>query len=496
MGTWDKPGWFLALCVVGLAHGETALAIEWQVAPQVDVAETYSDNITLAPDTAIASEDYVTQIAPSIAVKGKGSRLTLDSRYTLQNLYYAKDSDRNQSHNQFHLATDAELIDQFFYLSASAQIVQQQLTAGGVVADNLNVNSGRGDVVTTRIEPRIKRRLGKFVEFDLSYSEGRINYDSDSIADGRLEETKLLLGRSQDSTKLDWQLRYSQSEQWVTDTLSVERQQSAATFRYPAFDSVSLVANGGREEGRISNSRNYQEGAYWSAGLRWDPSPHFSLEAASGDKDQQARLSWIPSIRTSVNVSYLNRDVGVRVSDIWTATFQHTTRRTRWLFTRFKEITNDATLAIVDVNGDLIRGESYLRIISYFGITEESFARTSSEGSVMYGARRNDFSLGINSEQRDYQLSGRQSQLHGGYLGWGFKLSAKASSDLKYRVDRSTGNSGGNDIETVSLAWSLKRSFGKQISAGLEMRTIEIDGGVANVNRSENRLSANARVIF
>ena len=496
MEMWNKPGWFLVWCITGGVVCGPALAVEWQVTPQVDVAETYSDNITLAPDTAIASEDYVTQIAPSIAIKGKGNRLTLDSRYTLQSFYYAKDADRNQSHNQFYLMTDAELIDEFFYLSASAQVVQQQLTAGGVVADNLNVNSGRGDVVTTRIEPRVKRRLGKFAEFDLSYSEGRIHYGSGSIADARLEETKLLLGRSQDSTKLDWQLRYSQSEQWVTDRLSVERQQSAATFRYPVFDHVSMIANGGREEGRVSSSRSYQDGTYWSAGLRWTPSPHFSLEAASGDKDQQAQLLWIPGIRTTLNVTYLNRDVGVRASDVWTATFQHSTRRMRWLFTRSKEITNDATLAIVDINGDLIRGESYVRILNYFGITEESFTRTSSVGSVMYTARRNDFSLGINSEQRDYQLSGRQAQLQGSYVGWGFKLSAKASSDLRYSVDRSTGNSGGNDLETVSLAWSLKRSFGKQVSAGLEMRTTDIDGGVANLNRSENRLSANARVIF
>lgn len=496
MGMNHKPGRVLLLCGVALGSCGSASAIEWQVTPQVDVAETYSDNIALVADTAVASDDYITQIAPSVAVKGKGRRVALDSSYRLQSLYYAKDADRNQQHNQFHLATNAELVDQLFYLSADAQVLQQQLSPGGVVADNLNVNSGRGDVVTTRIEPSIRRRLGKFAEVDLSYSEGRINYDSDTLTDARLQESKFFLGRGQNSTKLDWQLRYSQSEQWLTELLSVERQQSAAIFRYPLSDHLSLVANGGREEGRISSARSYQNGAYWSIGARWVPSSYFSLGAASGDKDQQVQLSWTPGPRTSLSASYMNREVGVRASNTWTAALQHTTRRTRWVLTRTKEITNDATLIIADTNGDLIRGETYLRIISYLGITEESFTRTISVGGVTYSARRNDFSVGFNSEQRDYELSGRQARLQGGYVGWGLKLSARASSDLRYTVDSATGSSGGNDIDTTSLTWSLKRSFGKQVSAGIEMRTTEIDGGAANLSRSENRLSANARVVF
>ncbi len=491
-----KPGQVLLLCGLCLIDLGNAFAVEWQITPQVEVAETYSDNITLAPDTAVVSNDYITQITPGIEVKGTGRRLTLDSSYTLQSLYYAKNSERNQTYNQLHLAANAELIDEFFYLSADGRLSQQLLSPGASVADNLNINSGRGDVVTTRIQPSIKHRLGKFAEFDLSYSEGRVNYGSAAIADARLQETKFFLGRAEDSTKLDWLLSYSQSQQWATETLSVEREQSAAVLRYPLFDHFSVIANGGKEEGRINSLQNYQSGSYWSAGANWRPSAHFLLEAASGDKDQQARLLWNPGVRTSLSIIYLNRDVGVRASNTWTGTLQHSTRRTRWILTHVKEITSDAALAFVYPNGDTIRGEVYQRIIALLGITEQSFTRSNSVGSVTYSARKNDFSLGVSGEQRDYALSGRQAQLHGGYIGWHLRLSPGASSDVRYAVDRASGNSTINDVETVSLVWSLKRSLGKGITTGLEMRTTEMNGGAANVKRSENRLSANARVIF
>lgn len=496
------------LCGLWMASSGVSHAAEWRITPQVDLTETYSDNITLASDAAVASDDYITQVAPSIAIKGDGNRLKLDSSYRLQSLYYANSSKRNQTHNQLQLGANAELVEDLFYLSADGRLSQQLLTPGiGGAADNLNLDSGRGDVVTTQIQPRLKHRLGNYVEFDLSYSEGRVNYAGDVIADARLQDRKFSLERSGGPAKLDWQLNHSQSRQWAKEVLRSEREQSAASAQYAVFDRVSLIANGGKEDGQISSSRSYKGGTYWSAGLIWRLTPRLSLEAASGDNDRQGRLQWAPSARTSLSASYLDREVGVRARNAKTGTFNHSTRRTRWTLSYVEEITSNAVLAVVGSESVIMLDKSGEPIFDEFGdveitqarqlgIVDEHFRRERSQGSFTFSARRNDITLGINSEQRHYELTDRQAQLHGGFLGWRLKLSARANSNVKYTVDRSNDSNFTNEIETATLTWSLRRSLGKRVSTGIELRATDVDGGVPNLSRSENRISANARVVF
>lgn len=502
------PRLILLLCGLGLACINNSYAADWQIKPQVDIVETYSDNISLASDAATASDDYITQLSPAISIIGNGNRLKFDSSYTLQNLFYANSSSQNKSHNQLRLKADTELIEDLFYLSVDSQVFQQLLAPGnGLVTDNINIGSGRGDVMTSHVQPRLKRTLGKEIEFDLSYTEGRVNYDSETITDVRLHDTKLILDRSNTSAKLDWQLSYNQSRQWGAGALTSEREQSAVMMSYATFENVSLIANGGKEDGQIISSKSYKSGTYWSVGLMWRLSPRLSVEAAKGDNDQQASLTWAPSARTTLSAKYIDREVGVHASNSWSGIFKHLTRRTLWALSYVEEITSDARLAIVgnqtvaltdkdgapvfDDFGRLVVAQSY-----QLGIVDESYRRESGQANFTYSARKNDLSIGANSEQRYYELTNRQAQLHSGFIGWRLKLTARSTSDVKYSLNRSSGNSASADAETKTLMWALKRMLGKHITTGLELRATEVDGGTASLSRSENRISANVRVIF
>lgn len=504
-----KPGLALLLFGAGGVYCNVILAADWDIKPALNISETYSDNIAVGTGTGAASNDFVTQISPAIAVKGDGNRLKLDSSYSLQNIVYANNSSHNRTYNQWKLGADAELIEEFFYLSVDGQRSQRLLTPGlGVASDNLNINSGRQDVVTSRIEPSIKRRLGKYVELDLSYAEGAVNYDSNLVGDARLQDKKFSLGRSREPSKFDWQVNYSQSRQWAGELLRSEREKSAVTLNYNLFDHFSLIANGGKEEGQISGSlQNYRPGSYWSAGLMWRPSPHFSIRGASGDRDTQGNLLWAPNARTSLSATYLDREVGVQASNTWTATLNHNTRRTRWLVSHRETITSSPVLAIVghrdlvafDKKGEPIRDEFDIILIyqeALFGVVDAQFLRKSNQGSFTYVSRKNDLSLGVNSEQRRYEQTNRQAQVRGGFLGWRLRLSARTTSDVKYSVNKITDDSLVSETGTKSLTWSLSRALGRRITTGVELRKIEVDGATANLSRSENRLSANARVVF
>lgn len=511
----------MALLFAALAGSAApTLAADWRLEPSVKVAATYSDNISLVSDAQEATDEYVTQISPSLSITGSGNRVRLNSSYTLQNLFYAEHSENNRSRNQLHLTADAELLEDFLYLSAYGQVSQQLLTPdNGAVADNLNIGSGREDVVTSRIQPSIRRHLGRFAELDLSYAEGRVNYDGDTVPDGRTETTDFSLKQGPAAGKLDWLMSYNQSRQWSGAELTSDTERSAAVLAYPLFNRLSLTVNGGREEGWIKSAQKFRSGSYWSAGLRWRPTPRLMLAAAQGDRDRQASVNWSPSPRTLLNVSYLDREVGVRARNALSGSFSHSTRRVRWGLTYVEEITTDQVQAITGLsepmlirypNGVLVTdpatGKVVLGRLPLYGVVDEHYRRERGGATVLLNGRRNSLNFGIYKELRHYQLSGREARVRGGSAGWQFRVSPRAKADLTYTQERGNGSAGtgfgsnanivAGEIERRSLSWDFERNLGKRTSAGLELRTTEVDGETAAQSRSENRITANAKMVF
>lgn len=487
------------------------LAEEWRFTPQLNLSQIYSDNITLAPDSAKAKDDFVTQISPKISLAGEGRRVKLDSSYTLQSLYYANNYSGMKTYHQLQLGGNAELIEDLFYLSARSRVSQQSLSAGqGIGASNLNLNSGRGNLTTSNIEPSLRHRLGKFAKFDLTHGEGWVSYGGGSVSNSRLQNTKFSLSRWH-PLKLDWQLDYGRSRQWTKDVLKSDREYSAATIRYALFKHASLVVNGGRENGYIVNStQSYKAGSYWSAGLRWQPSQRITFDVASGNNDQQASLMWAPNRRTSLNASYIDRAVGVHARSSRIVKFRRSTRRVEWGFNHVKEI-GSYTRTLVGLNskldfnadGELVYdqyGVPQLIQEQVFGVIVEQYQRDSTQGSFTYKARRNEIGLSIHSEQRHYETTGRRTQLHGGNVTWKLKLSARSRSELIYNINKmnmnQTSSSTVRETDYSSLSLRLEHSIGRRTTAGTYLRTTEVNRGLATNSHSENRISAYAKVIF
>lgn len=79
--------------------GQAAMAGEWRFNTYLDLAEVYTDNVSLAPAGAEESE-FITQISPGVSLNGQSGRAKLDLNYRLQNLIYGHDVTRNNSNHQ------------------------------------------------------------------------------------------------------------------------------------------------------------------------------------------------------------------------------------------------------------------------------------------------------------------------------------------------------------------------------------------------------------
>src|SRR5437868_3940858 len=88
---------------VAIAHAPAALAAEWRVTPRLELRETYSDNIGLAPAGSEQS-DFVTEVAPGIGVTATGPRLKLRANYLMRNLFYARETSGRTTQHQLDAA--------------------------------------------------------------------------------------------------------------------------------------------------------------------------------------------------------------------------------------------------------------------------------------------------------------------------------------------------------------------------------------------------------
>ncbi|HHJ80123.1 MAG TPA: TIGR03016 family PEP-CTERM system-associated outer membrane protein, partial [Candidatus Tenderia electrophaga] len=146
-----------------------AQSADWDSTAKLALSEVYSDNIRLS--VADEESDSITTITPGFSLKGQGARLKLGIDYSMQNLFYAQNSDQNRIYHQLQASEQSELIKDLFYFDATASVSQRLSNpAASFARDNLNLTNNRGDVVTWQVEPYLKPNLGAYVSAELRYS--------------------------------------------------------------------------------------------------------------------------------------------------------------------------------------------------------------------------------------------------------------------------------------------------------------------------------------
>ncbi len=486
-------------CVLTLPLG-AAFAGEWRITPAVSVHETYSDNITLASDTSAEEEDYVSEVRPSIEVQGRGRRLDLAGRYSLQNLYYSKDASRNQTTNQLRFDAQSELLEDWFFLDLGAGIDQRFTSnAKANASDGLTPNSGRDDVVTTSVSPSVRHSFARSVELDATVVHQETHYENPSIRDVEIEKGAVSLAKGAGFNRFSWAFNHLLDKEYAEDVLRSERKATEGSVYYRLLERVSIVVNGGKEEGRLVGTDSFRDGSYWSAGLLWEPTPRFSIKLSSGDEDKQATFNWAPTSRTLLNASYVNRDVGLRPGTEWRIGFNHKTRRTSWQLSHSESITSDAKIdqivdeieqVLVDANNNGLTMSS-LSQLSALG--NEAFRRQYSLGGFSIESQKNSVGIMLSRDQRDYLLSSRLSDSHIGTLNWTHYFSKRTYSYINYFLETKK-DTRVPDQETAQLAVGLTRGIGRRSSAGAEYRHATYDEQNVNKDYEENRVSVNFKI--
>lgn len=481
-------------------------AVDWKLTPHLAVSETYSDNIGLAPHGQERS-DWVTQIMPGFSLYRDSARLKLNVNYGLQALFYASESDRNTVNHVLDAKGNAELVENLFFLDATAGMSQQNISLlGPQSADNLSLAGNRTDVRTLSLSPYLRKNFGVAATGEARYTHEVVDAgDQDSKADRVL--LKLASGPS--FGRLGWGLNYAKEKTDFSNFPDVEREVVSGTLSYLLRPNLSLIGTAGREENTYVFTGSAPEGSFWSAGFSWAPTPRTDIGASVGRRffgsthalnfnHRQQRAVW--------NLSY-TQDIVTSQSQLFALSVADSPAFTA-LYRQYETIIPDPVARRQFATGVLGTASRVFNPLNF--LTQQTFLEKKLLATLALNGAKNTVVLSLFDQIRDAETigavtsplggfdfanSGRVEQ-RGGSLFWSYRVAPRTSSNVSVGYSRNTFSDIDREDRDKFFKIGLTRQMDTRLAASLDFRRLQRDSSQSGSDYRENAIIASVNMIF
>jgi len=263
-----------------------AWAAKWEIVPALSVRETYTDNLSLAPD-AVKQGRWVTQVTPGISIAATGARLRFNATYAPEVTYYTRGQEDNQVYQRLNATGNAELAKQLLFVDAGADVNQYNVSLQGpLTTSNINTTGNRTTVETFFVSPYLRRDFGSDVKAEARFTYTVVNSnDSSALSNSVADRINLRLASGPAYKLLIWDLAYNKETIHYENQQDTDTEVVTANARRLITPTVGLLAQVGYEyydTYRLVGLAS--EGATWSAGFDWTPTPHTRLAATAGQR--------------------------------------------------------------------------------------------------------------------------------------------------------------------------------------------------------------------
>ncbi|MDQ3185423.1 MAG: TIGR03016 family PEP-CTERM system-associated outer membrane protein [Pseudomonadota bacterium] len=257
----------------------------WRILPRLNLRETYTDNVRLRSEED-ARGDFVTQVNPGISIVGTGPRFVMNANYTMNNLFYAEQSNLTRTRHQLNATATGELIQNLFFVDGRATSAQQNVSLLGAQAiDNVNVTGNRADIRTYTVSPYLRHRFKDFASTELRYTHGIVESSANGLRNSQRDGYQFALNSGEAFRTLNWGVNYSnQMIHFDRSDRTIELERSTANLRYLVTPQFGLTATGGYERNSFISIRGNPSSPTWTAGFTWQPSERTSVVANAGQR--------------------------------------------------------------------------------------------------------------------------------------------------------------------------------------------------------------------
>ena len=289
LGSGENPCRFLGLSPLCFALATLlagpAWAARWDIVPTLVVSETYTDNVSLAPDSLKQSE-WVTQVIPGISIAATGSRLRFGVRYAPEATYYGRESRDNELYHRGDAFGFAELSEKLLFIEARGRVDQYNVSSlGAITTNNINTTGNRATVESYYASPYVRHAFGANVRTELRYTYSVVNTDDNPfLTDSVANRIQLQLASGPAYRQFTWDLAYDGENISYETRQDTDTQVITANARQLITPTLGLLAKAGHDYYKSGNIIPASEGPFWGVGFEWTPTPRTRIAATGGQR--------------------------------------------------------------------------------------------------------------------------------------------------------------------------------------------------------------------
>jgi uncharacterized protein (PEP-CTERM system associated) len=493
-----------------------ASAVEWEFTPTLQLKETFTDNVRLSNTNE--ESDFITQVNPGISIVGLGPHLRFNTRYVMQNLFYAKEHGRNATNHQLDANGNAELLPEHLFVDAQASISQRSTSSFGPQSeDNTNITNNRTNVETYSFSPYLLHHFKDFADAELRYTHDSVSTSgsgsavSTELQDSTSNSILMRLTSGDDFQTLGWGLYYNKQRIDFDSGQEVDQVSYGADLRYRLSRKFSLLANGGYEKNDYLSITGDSGGSFWKAGFDWTPSRRTSVEALAGKRyygDSYSLKASHRSRRTAFNVSYsedvtTTRDqfllpatinTAALLDQLWTSSIPDPIVRQQIVAAFISEnglpesladsvnfLTNRFFLQKRFQASVTVTGARNTGVLSLFHTKREAQTSQSSD-SALLGV--SDFSADDNIKQRGIQAQ------------WIREVGPRTRANLGVSLIETEAVTTGREDEEKTLRLGLTKELLSNVRGALELRRRDRESTQDGSEYNENAVTASVFITF
>jgi uncharacterized protein (PEP-CTERM system associated) len=479
-------------------------AAEWQTEPYLNLQETYSDNIVLAPPGNEIS-DLITEIDPGIILTRTSSDLKLHASYQMQNFIYAKNSAMHSTHHLLDTELNANLIKGSLFLDGRAEISQQNISSLGRLAiDNSSVTNNRTSIGTYSVSPYFKHNFEDLISSELRYTHSAVATTTNGISNLQTNLIHLNLENGPSFKKFGWGVNLNrQINNYRDNTVGFPGSNNySANLSYQMTPSLRLTATGGYEQYDYQSIVQLPEGPTQTVGFSWIPSQRTNIEASAGRRffgntymldisQRSARTVWglVYNEDITTTQSQFIIPASINTSDflnnLWANTITDDTLRQQTVDTFIQDMGLPNSLAS-PVNYLTNRVFLQKRIEASAGLIGEKMKTM----FTIYGMKRNaqtsaNVDSAINAAAKD------ETKQIGGTALWSMQISSRTSANID--VDASA-TSRKDYIKSIKIG--MIRQLQPKLSCSFEIRRTQRHSSAIYGGYQENAASASFLIKF
>jgi len=453
-----------------------AVAGEWSINPSLEAAETYTDNVALAPPGE-EEDEWITEVNPALTVIGEGNRADVRLDYRMQNVFYADQTDSSATYHQLAADATGQVVPRTLHVDADTSYAQQLISpADPVPTSNVTVSNNRTDVFTAGVSPYLMHRFGNYAQGQARYRYQRVEYGGESF-DSESYITSVYLESGPRFEWWGWRLDGQNQRITYDERPDTRFRQGRGELNVQVAKALQVFGSGGYEENEFERAGGQDEpdGTFWEAGFRWNPSRRTSLEAAMGER---------------------------YYGETKRAQLQHSTRHTTWSLSYREELTTLTQLAserqvfVVPTEGEDGELEPTLVSLEVPALTTEVYLSERYSGSVTIRSPKSTVNLSAFNDVRTFQTSNETETTTGGNVSWVWEFGARTRSDIGAnflrREYRATDREDDLWFGHARLIRDLRRNLEATLSYERTQREIRGEG----VDYRQNVVSLRARLRF